>query len=169
MLGTLMQPYQNLKAMFKRRWNFTLMKPCMSCNLASVAKIGLGPNGWDSWLSIWLHLELTKPQAVEYTCEGFFFLSTKSLQVGRPTFNANLLRWDNLSLIWATPTADSLYKGHGRKKPALYLLGFTHSPWQVHSLMGIRHYFFWIVVYPEDRLSFLASWTEWLLDSWTFC
>lgn len=41
-----------------------------------------------SWLSTSLCLELTKTQVAWYACEGFFFFFlTRSLEVGRVTFN----------------------------------------------------------------------------------
>lgn len=41
-----------------------------------------------SWLSILLHLDLSKTQAVGHTCEGFFLI--KSFEVGRATFSPYL-------------------------------------------------------------------------------
>jgi hypothetical protein len=46
-----------------------------------------------------------------------FFLM-KSFEVGRPTFNPYLLRWEDPPLIWATPSAGSLHK-KARKKETL--------------------------------------------------
>lgn len=54
-----------------------------------------------SWLSTCLQLESTESQAVGYTCE---------------TFNPELLRWEDLPIILATPSAENLYKGYGRRK-----------------------------------------------------
>jgi hypothetical protein len=42
--------------------------------------------------------------------------------VGRPTYNADLLRWEDPLLIRATPSGSSLYKRHGRRKLALFFL-----------------------------------------------
>jgi hypothetical protein len=36
--------------------------------------------------------------------------------IGRYTFNPDLLKWEDPSLIWATCLAGSLYKGHRRRK-----------------------------------------------------
>lgn len=76
-------------------------------------------------------------------------------EVGRPT------------LIWATPSAGSLDKEHKRGK-LCSLPAYPHSQWQVHSFTGIKACFFGISTYTEDQLRRPASWTEQLLDCWTF-
>ena len=43
-----------------------------------------------SWLSVWLHLALTKTHAAGHPCEGFIL--TESFEAGRPTLNMGLLR-----------------------------------------------------------------------------
>lgn len=92
--------------------------------------IGHGCDGY-SWLSARLHLELTK---TEYICKEFFFLG--SFKVGKPTLNLGHLRWEDSALIWATPSADNLHKGHGRRE---HLLFVCLSSLLVASLLPHRH------------------------------
>lgn len=77
----------------------------------------------------YIPLEWTESQAAGYTCEGVFL---KSFEVGRPTFNPDLLKWENPSIILATSSAGSLHKGYGEEKEAfffacLFLLEFIPS------------------------------------------
>lgn len=70
---------------------------------------------------------LSEIQVDGYTCVGFFFLTTSFeverstfngifFEVGRYTFNPDLLGWDDPLLIWATPSDGSQYNGCGRRK-----------------------------------------------------
>lgn len=96
----------------------------------------------------------------------FFFI--KLFEVGRPTFNLDLLRWEDVTLIqillrwksppliWATPSAGSIYKGQGKRKLTLFACWlslslaspFLHYP----TFIGISAYFR-ILLYTEDQLS----------------
>lgn len=74
--------------------------------------------------------------------------------MGRLTSNLDLLRWEHLPLIWATPTADSLYKDTEESFCSLL------SPcWQVHAFIDVKAYF-GILMYTGDQLRHTASWTE---------
>lgn len=48
-----------------------------------------------SWLSAWLLSSIIWNPSNWYMCEGFFLI--KSLGVGQPTFNPNLLKWEDPS------------------------------------------------------------------------
>jgi hypothetical protein len=68
--------------------------------------------------------------------------------MGRPSFNLDLLGWEDPTLIWVTLSGGSLYKGHGRRKlvsACLLLCSMTS-----HSLVVIRVYFE-IPLYTEDQ------------------
>jgi hypothetical protein len=75
--------------------------------LRGMLQIFIKPSDSYSWLSTCLHLELTKTQVFRHNCWDFFFI-IKSFEVGRPTFNLDLLRCEDPPLIWATPSAGSL-------------------------------------------------------------
>jgi hypothetical protein len=119
---------------------------------------------WLQWLfllSTWVNLELSKTQVAEYT-KGIFFL-VKLFDMGRPTFNPDLLRWEDLLLIRTTSSGGSLYKGYGRK--SLCSLPFClQSQWRVTSI----RIHFWILEYTEEQLRYPFLWSEHLLYSFTF-
>jgi hypothetical protein len=50
-----------------------------------------------SWLSTWLHLELTKTQVFGHTCERLFFF-IKFFEVKRTTFNLDPSMWEDSPL-----------------------------------------------------------------------
>lgn len=98
---------------------------------------------------------------LDYTSEKF----VKPFEVGRPTFKLALLRYEDLPLIWAIPSGGRLYKGHGRRKEAPYLLSLFY---QVHPFTDITAYFFRIPAHTEGQMRYPALWVEQLLDYWTF-
>lgn len=78
-------------------------------------------------LSTWPHLELTITQASGYTCEKIFLI--KSLEGQRPTFNLDLLRWENPPLMWATPSKwQAIYRTWKREAFVLCMPVLTGKP-----------------------------------------
>lgn len=61
----------------------------------------------------------------------------------RPSFNPDLLSWEDPFLVWATSSGDRLYKEHGRRKLSLCLSlcislsDCSHSFWQASSLLAL--------------------------------
>lgn len=81
---------------------------------SNLCDLHISCDGWYSWLTTCLHLELTKPHLAWIHLGGIFSL-IKSFKVRRPTFNPEILRQEEPSLIWTLPSAGSLYKWYGRK------------------------------------------------------
>jgi hypothetical protein len=52
-----------------------------------------------SWLSTWLHLELTKTQMTGHTCEGLFFSLVDSFQM-EDSLLIQIFEWENKPLIF---------------------------------------------------------------------
>lgn len=73
------------------------------------------------------------------------------------TFNPDHLKWEDSLLIWATPSAGSLYKGQGRRKLALFGPAFSLSYWQVPSFTGLRAYFLGILSGGAELNTVLAE------------
>lgn len=93
--------------------------------------------------------EINYSQISGYTCDIFVLIVSSG--VGRPVFNLDLLRWEDLLLIWATLSGGFLYKGHRRRMFLLFtrlsLLLLAGS-----SFTGIRAYFLRIPTNTEDQL-----------------
>ena len=88
--------------------------------------------------------------------------------MGRHTHKPDLLRWEDPPLIWATSSAGSPFKGHGRRKLVLLvcLLSLSRA---IHSSTVSRAYFFGTPVYTEAQLRHPAPQTKKLLDTWILC
>jgi hypothetical protein len=60
--------------------------------------------------------------------------------MGRPTFNQDLLKWEDLSSAWATSSAGSLYKEHRRNlalSPCLLALTGKSIPFLALELASL--------------------------------
>lgn len=81
-------------------------------------------------LSTWLYLELTKTQLAGSTlvvivcllvvcCFALLFL-IKSFKIWRPTWSLDPLKCEYLPLVWSMLSPVCLYKGHGKRKLAIF-------------------------------------------------
>lgn len=111
------QAWVQIWALSFTSWQFVYIElvlglPCMSapickvCNFWSFCQCGY------SWLSAWPRLRWSKlPSGWEH----LWWLFLKSCEAARTTFNPDLLRWEDLPWIWATPFAGGPYRRHGRR------------------------------------------------------
>ena len=80
-----------------------------------------------------------------YNREGFYFpFLIKSLEMRRPTFSLDLLKWDEPPLTWATPSGSSLYTGQDEGSLLSLPAYLLYSRWQDHSFSDISAYLLYI-------------------------
>lgn len=159
------QAWVQIWALSFTSWQFVYIElvlglPCMSapickvCNFWSFCQCGY------SWLSAWPRLRWSKlPSGWEH----LWWLFLKSCEAARTTFNPDLLRWEDLPWIWATPFFcwRPIQKTQKKVSVSACLLSFH---WQVHSYTGVKALGFWHILETSwDRYS--ASWTDQLLHS----